>query len=219
MKINEKLAEQPEHSHYIVCLKRKKEIDRFCRKIFVYSIAEAIIFIIMISFGLWLSALSWLPSVCGEPFTIINITVYLLEIILLPVLAFIGCIKYKICNVILFAVHCLIIIGCFFGGLQTVNTIPFAIGIIGTIINYPSISAYLDYQQLMQTEGFPQFNNFLADADDNPEFVSDYIKEYYNKDNKKTFIQVPEKPSPDIQQNLTETFAYMDDIVTKTNND
>lgn len=212
MKVNEKLVEQPQHAHYLVCLQRKKEIDRFCRKVFFYSIAEAVILFAMTLFGLWLSVLSWIPSLCGEPFTMPNITAYLIEIILLPVIAFLGCEKNKICTVIFFAIQCLIVIGCFFGGLKTVNTFPFLIGITGTILTYPSISAYLDYRQLMQTEGFPQFNNFLADAEDNPEFVSDYSKQYYNKDSERTFIPVPEKTNPDIQPVSTAESAYMDDI-------
>lgn len=212
MRINEKLSEQPEHAHYLVCLKRKKEIDKFCRKVFAYSIAEAVTFFAMMLFGLWLSALSWIPSLCGEPFTMPNILAYLIEIILLPVIALLGCGKNKICTLIFFAVQCLIVIGCFFGGLKTVNTFPFLIGIIGTIITYPSISAYLDYNQLMQTEGFPQFNNLLADAEDNPEFVSDYSKQYHNKDTEKKFISIPEESSPDIQPISTAKSAYMDDI-------
>lgn len=212
MRINEKLSEQSEHAHYLVCLKRKKEIDRFCRKVFAYSIVEAVTFFAMILFGLWLSALSWIPSLCGEPFTMPNISAYLIEIILLPVIALLGCGKNKIFTLIFFAVQCLIVIGCFFGGLKTVNTFPFLIGIIGTIITYPSISAYLDYNQLMQTEGFPQFNNLLADAEDNPEFVSDYSKQYHNKDTEKKFISVPEESSPDIQPISTAKSAHMDDI-------
>lgn len=212
MRINEKLIEQPKHAHYLVCLNRKTEIDRFCHKLFIFSITEAVIFLVMMSFGLWLSALSWIPSLCGKEFTMPNIAAYLIEIILLPVLALISCGKNKICILILFAIQCLVVIGCFFGGLKTINTFPFLIGIIGVFITYPSINAYLDYRQLMKTEGFPQFNNFLADADDNPEFVSSYGKEYYKKGSEKTFINIPEKPSLDIQHISKSESAYMDDI-------
>ena len=57
MKINEKLIEQPNHAHYLACLQRKKDIEKFCRKIFFFSIAESAVFAVMIMFGLWLSAL------------------------------------------------------------------------------------------------------------------------------------------------------------------
>ncbi len=211
MKINEKLIEQPNHAHYLACLQRKKDIEKFCRKIFFFSIAESAVFAVMIMFGLWLSALSWIPSLCGEPFTIPNIFAYAVEIILLPVIAFAGCGKYKICTVIFFAIQCIIVIGCFLGGFRTVNTFPFLIGIIGSVTASPSISAYLDYRQLMHTEGFPQFNNLLADTDDNPEFVSDYSKQYYSNENK-DFIPVPEKTNPNIQPVSTSEKIYMDDL-------
>lgn len=211
MRINQELAEQDGHAHYLVCLKRKNEIDRLCKKVFFYSIAEAVVFSAMMMFGLWLSALSWIPSLCGEPFTIPNIMATLVEIILLPVIALLGCGNKKICTLVFFVIQCIIVLGCFFGGLKTVNTFPFLIGIIGVIIAYPSISAYLDYRQLMNTEGFPQFSNRIADADDNPEFVSYYSKQYHNKDGDISFVPVPEKPSPDIQK-TSEKSAYMDDV-------
>lgn len=211
MRINSEIAEQPDHAHYLACLKRKREIDRFCRKIFVFSIAEAVILLSMVFFGLWLSALSWIPSLCGEPFTMPNISAYFLELVLLPVIALLGCGKNKIFCLVFFAVQCLIVIGCFFGGFKTVNTFPFLIGIIGTVVAYPSINAYLDYSQLEKTEGFPQFSNFLADADDNPEFISDYSRQYHSNDSERTFIPAPEKPSPDIQK-VSAKSAYMDDI-------
>ncbi|MCM1132549.1 MAG: hypothetical protein NC340_03665 [Ruminococcus flavefaciens] len=217
MKINENFAEQPNHAHYMACLKRKGEIDSFSRKVFFYTIAESAVFLVMIFFGLWLSALSWIPSLCGEPFTMPNITAYFAEIILIPVIALAGCGKYKICDIILFAVHCVIILGCFFGGLKTLNTFPLAIGVIGAVVTYPSISAYLDYRQLMQTEGFPQFNNLLAQAEDNPEFISDYSKEYHNKGTDDMFIQIPDSPVADMQSVSTAKSAYMDDI--NINND
>lgn len=212
MKKNEQLYEKPNHEHYMACRTRKLQIDRFSRKVFVCMLIEAVVLLFMFIFGLWLSALSWIPSLCGEPFTIANIAVHSVEIILLPVFAIIGCGKYKICDLILFGINCLIVIGCFFGGLKTVNTFPFLIGITGTILTYPSINAYLDYNQLMQTEGFPQFNNLLASAEDNPEFVSDYSKQYHNKDTEKKFISVPEESPPDIQPISTTKSAYMDDI-------
>lgn len=211
MHINEKLTEQENHAHYMNCLQRKKEIDKFCHKVFFFSIAESAVLLTMMMFGLWLSALSWLPDICGEPFSMQNIFAYLIEFILLPVIAFIGCGKNKICTLIFFAIQCLIILGCFFGGLKTVNTFPFLIGLIGTIVSYPSISAYLDYNQLMKTEGFPSFNNFLANAEDNPEFVSDYSRQYHNKGTDDMFVDIPEKPSPDIQK-VSQNSAYMDDI-------
>lgn len=211
MHINEKFAEQENHAHYTACLQRKTAIDKFCRKIFYFSAAEAVVMFIMMMFGLWLSAFSWIPNLCGEPFTLPNIFAYTAEFILLPVTALIGCGKKKVCTLIVFAIQCLIAAGCFFGGLKTVNTIPFLIGLIGIIVSFPSVSAYLDYNQLMQTEGFPHFNNFLANADDNPEFVSDYSRQYHNRGGDDMFVDIPDAPSPDIPK-VSEKSAYMDDI-------
>lgn len=211
MLTNEKLAEQENHAHYMACLQRKTAIDKFCRKVFYLSIAETVILLVMMMFGLWLSAFSWIPDICGKQFTLPNIFAYIIEFILLPLIAFMGCGKKKIYTLIFFAVQCLMVIGCFFGGLKTINTFPFLIGLIGIIVSYPSISAYFDYNQLMQTEGFPHFNNFLADADDNPEFVSDYSRQYHNKGSDDMFVDIPDTPSPDIP-NISEKSAYMDDI-------
>lgn len=211
MKKNEQLYEKPNHEHYMACRTRKLQIERFSKKVFVCMLIESVVLLFMFIFGLWLSALSWIPSLCGKPFTIANIAVHSVEIILLPVFAIIGCGKYKICDLILFGINCLIVIGCFFGGLKTVNTFPFLVGIIGVIITYPSISAYFDYQQLMNIEGFPQFNNLLANAEDNAEYKSYYFERAKNKVDEDEEMPVPTETIK--QEVSTSQYAYMDDIL------
>lgn len=210
MRINENLKEKPQHGHYTACLSRLQVIERFSKKILWFTIAESVVLFFFTVADIWMSALSFIPSLFDDP---LYIFVQTAEIILLDVLAFTACSKYKISSVILFIVHCLIIIGCFAGGIRTLNTFPFLIGIIGAVVNYPSISAFLDYRQLTQTEGFPQFSLVLADADDNPEFISDYGEEYHKKTEEKMFIPVPEKSDSGIQPVSTSVPAQMDDIM------
>ncbi len=178
MKINKNLAELPEHGHYSACLERKKEIDKLSIKILIYTVITGIIMALMTAFGLPLSAVSFIPSLFGDAFNASYLICQWSEIILLAVIAGIGCGKYKFCQLMLFAVYFLIILGCFTGGVKMIDSISFVIGIIGVIITYPSISAFLDYRQLMNTEGFPYFSCLLAQADDNPVYKPQYINKY-----------------------------------------
>lgn len=179
MKINENLTELPEHAHYSVCLERKKQIDRLSSRIFIFSIITGIIMALMTFFGLPLSAVSLIPSLFGDKFNAYYLIFQWSEIILLAVIAGIGCGKYKVCQLVLFAVYCFIIIGCFISGIKMVDSIPFAIGTAGVIITYPSISAFLDYRQLSETEGFPYFSRIFAQHEDNPVYKSQYIDNYH----------------------------------------
>lgn len=179
--INKYLAEQPEHGHYIVCLQRLKAIERLSKRIFVFTIIEAIAMGFMTIFGLHIGVISIVASLFGGTFSIGYLSVQILEIITIPLLAFDSCGKHKLYNIIVFAIHCIIIMFCLFEGFQGIMTDVFLIGLIGAIITYPSINAYFDYEQLKQTEGFPYFSNFLANAEDNPEYVSDYQKKYKRK--------------------------------------
>ncbi|MDE5853922.1 MAG: hypothetical protein K2H19_02530, partial [Ruminococcus sp.] len=150
------------------------------------TIITGIIMALMTAFGFPLSIVSLIPSLFGDAFNACYLICQWSEIILIAVIAGIGCGKYKFCHLILFAIYCFIILGCFIGGVKMINSIPFAIGIIGIIITYPSISAFFDYRQLMNTEGFPYFNHLFALAEDNPVYKPQYINKYYRKpeDNK-----------------------------------
>lgn len=181
MKINENLTELPEHGHYSVCLARKEQIDKLSIKILIYTIITGIIMALMTAFGFPLSAVSLIPSLFGDAFNAYYLICQWSEIILLAVIAGIGCGKYKFCQLILFAIYCFMILGCFISGVKMIDSIPFAIGVIGVIITYPSISAFLDYRQLMNTEGFPYFNHLFAQAEDNPVYKPQYINKYHGK--------------------------------------
>lgn len=181
MKINENLTELPEHGHYSACLERKEEIDKISGKILIYAIITGIIMALMTAFGLPLSAVSFIPSIFGDAFNACYLICQWSEIILLAVIAGIGCGKYKFCQLILFTVYCLMILGCFISGVKMIDSIPFAIGAIGVIITYPSISAFLDYRQLMNTEGFPYFSYLFAQTNDNPVYKPQYINKYHSQ--------------------------------------
>jgi hypothetical protein len=52
------------------------------------------------------------------------------------------------------------------------------IGVGGLIVLRNTFRNVADYEQLKETEGFPQFSEIIARSDDNPGYTSRYMAEY-----------------------------------------
>lgn len=213
MKKNEQLAEKPNHEHYMVCRARKAEIDRFSKKVFVYTSIECAVMICMTLAGINIGAFSWLPSLCGggDPFNINYIILQSVEIMAMFIFGILGQVVNKIFDVIIFAVNCIIVISCLFAGIGSFYVfLPFVMGIVAILLTFPSINAYLDYCQLSETEGFPNFNDILAYAEDNAEYKSYYFERAKNKIDEDEEMPIPTET---VKQEFSQSkSAHMDDI-------
>lgn len=213
MKKNEQLAEKPNHEHYMACNTRKLQIDRFSKRVFIYTSIECAVMICMTLAGINIGAFSWLPSLCGggDPFNINYIILQSVEIMAMFIFGILGQVVNKIFDVIIFAVNCIIVISCLFAGIGSFYVfLPFVMGIVAILLTFPSINAYFDYRQLSETEGFPNFSNFLAYAEDNAEYKSYYFERAKNKIDEDEEMPVPtETVKQEISQSKS---AHMDDI-------
>ncbi len=127
------------------------------------------------------------------------------------VLGILGQVVNKIFDVIIFAVNCIIVISCLFAGIGSFYVfLPFFMGIVAVLLTFPSISAYFDYRQLSETEGFPNFSDILAYAEDNAEYKSYYFERAKNKIDEDEEMPVPTET---VKQEFSQSkSAHMDDI-------
>ncbi len=206
MKPNENLIEKPDHSHYAPCCTRMSQIKSFSKRLLIFAVIAHGFMLFLTFFAIPLGALSLLPSLFGcftsAAFVIFQST----ELIIMTVLAALGTGKFKICQPILFAIYLLMIFLAFASGFTAINSIPFAIAVIGAIIAYPSIASFLDYRHLCTVEGYPYFNSLISDTGDS-EYKSMYIKQD-RSDGTATEKNLADSTSdmqdiPDIPQDLT----------------
>lgn len=171
---NEKLRVQPNHEHYTACCSRMTAIKKISLRIMIITLAASAFMIILSLFGVDLSVLSIIPGLFGDKYSALYFFAQCFELIVMAIISILGCMRYKICDVILFVIYALMVIYSF---LTHMTPAPMIIGGIGVIFSWQSISAMLDYNQLEETEGFPHFLVVLADKDD---FRSQYEKQYHS---------------------------------------
>ncbi len=205
MKINDALLEKPDHSHYAACCNRMAEINRFSKRLLIFAIIAHGFLLLLTFFAIPLGALSLLPSLAGSPTSAAFVILQSAELIVMTILAAAGIGKLKICQLILFAVYLLMIFLGFVSGFSAVNSIPFAIAVIGAIIAYPAIASFLDHRYLCTVEGFPYFNSLISDQGD-PEYKPMYIKKdkTVNNESEKISASLSDMQDiPDIPQDMT----------------
>lgn len=206
MKANEELLEKPDHSHYAPCCARMAAIKKFSRRLLIFAVIAHGSMLMLTFFAVPLGALSLLPSLFGSSTSAAFVIVQAAELIAMTVLAALGTGKFKICQIILFAIYLLMVLLAFASGFKAVNTIPFAIAVVGSLTAYPSIASFLDYRHLCTVEGFPYFNSLISDTGDS-EYKSMYIKQDKTDDVKSETNSAPYSSDmqdiPDIPQDLT----------------
>lgn len=173
MKINEELAEKPEHGHYPVCLGRLNAINAYCRRSFFYTAAVCLLMIILTIFTIRFNVISWLPNLIGDGTTVGANLVQTLLLLAMAGMSALAVGKYKFFNMLLFVIYLTMAFSCFFTN-YFFDVLSFFIGAVGAALTFKSFSAFLDYRQLSQTEGFPFFNKRLAEQEENSEYVSRY---------------------------------------------
>lgn len=168
MGFNEELAEKPDHGHYPVCLGRKIEIDKYCHRLFFYTLRAGLFLFALTIYTLRFSVISWIPSLFGESTEVGPYFLQFFMICCLVLLSAIGCGKYKFFNVILFMIYALMTAtSLIFHTYGASEIITFFVGSCGVLMSFRSYAVYLDYRQLMKTEGFPQFNERYASQIEN----------------------------------------------------
>lgn len=163
MRINEDIAEKPDHLHYPACLGRKNEIDKRSFEIFAVTSLSCLLLSFCSLIGMKFTVPYIIPEIlCGTDAVKASF-VQIAEFILLAGFSLIGCTKYKICDVIVLMTNIL-----FFSiTLITRDNPGDALLLIasgyGIFKSYDSFSLMRDYDQLRNTEGFPAFSLILAE--------------------------------------------------------
>lgn len=169
--INTKLTELPGHGHYAACADRMHSIDRFCRKQCGYTLAASILMLILTWCTVRLSVISIIPNLIGDRASLAANFVQTLLILSVAGFSVLSVYRYKIFSVVLFIIYAaMFAVSCF--SYDPSSYFSIIIGFIGAIFSYKSIYAFLDYNQLQHTEGFPEFNERLAYQNENKEYVS-----------------------------------------------
>lgn len=189
---NPELSEQQNHGHYPVCLGRKTAIEKYCRRIFGYAFFSCIIMSVFTLFGVNFAVISWIPSLLGQPYEVSHILTQLAILIGMLIISAFGCGQRKFYNVILLVIYLAVTVISLFSE-ETISRIcGFIIGAAGVLTCYKAPFVMLEYNQLMQTEGFPLFNEHLAEQEENRIYKSIHDRECYNDGFDNSMIQPKE---------------------------
>lgn len=170
MMINEKLLEKPDHGHYSVCLFRMNTIESYCRRCFFYTAAVCVLMLVLTIFTLRFNIISLIPNLFGDGTTVAANFVQSAILIGIVIIAGMATGSYKIFSVIIFLLYASMTVSCVFtDNFSDIFTFP--IGAIGSALTFRSLGYYLDYVQLSGTEGFPLFNERLAEQEENSEYT------------------------------------------------
>lgn len=201
MRANHDLDEQPNHGHYSACLGRKAEIDSGCRKTFFYTVFASAVFIVLTIYTLRIAVISWLPAMLGESTEVGPYFLQIFLILCLLLVAALGCSKYKIFHVLLFLIYALMVfVAAVFHPYGISDVISLVIGAGGAATTFRSYSAFMDYRQLEQTEGFPHFNERYTNQVENGSYSSTYRYSYddFSNEMDNTVPAAPIAPSPSV---------------------
>lgn len=179
MPYNPNLAEKPNHGHYPICLGRKTAIEKYCRKMFGYAFFSGIIMSVFTFFGMNFAVISWIPSMLGNSYEVSYIFSQLFIIMGIVFLSALGCGRLKIFNVIQLVLYLAIAVLSLFSDGAISRSCGFIIGAAGVLTCYKAPLAMIEYNQLMQTEGFPHFNVHFTEMEENRVYKSLHDRECY----------------------------------------
>lgn len=176
--VNSPFAEQPDHGHYTACANRMNEIDRISRRCTACTLINCAVMAILTLCGFRLSVISFIPGLIGEKGALGAIAVQLLIITAIAGVSIASVGRFKIGNVICFAIYSAMMICCIFSRTSD-DVFTVFIGAAGFAFSFRAPSACMDYRQLSKTEGFPQFSERLAYQEEHSCFESDFANEYH----------------------------------------
>ncbi len=172
---SEMFAEMPDHKHYPVCMGRMNTIKTYGTKCFFYTMAVCFFMGLLTVFGMRFNIISFIPNLIGEPADVGANIVQGIILLGITVMSAFAAGKMKVLGVLLNVLYILMMFSCMFTNKPS-DVFTFFIGAIGTAMTFRATGYWLDYQLLSQTEGFPHFNERLAEQDE----VTEY-EEYYNR--------------------------------------
>ncbi|SEL19038.1 hypothetical protein SAMN02910353_02074 [Ruminococcus sp. YRD2003] len=172
-----KYDEKPDHGHYVACAERSTQIYEFSRNVFVYTGGVCLVMLFITYCGAAMPLVSWIPSLFGCPTCVPFLFTQTAELILVTLAAFLAFGKWKILHIGLFIGYVLLVVATFFSS-SGIGIITFIIGVVGTVLTAPSFKVYSDYNQLVNTEGWPHFSLHYTDSLEHPTYTSRYMSEY-----------------------------------------
>ena len=181
MKFNEAIAEKPAHGHYGACQVRMTGIEQFSKYAAYYAIGSSLYMAVTAMFTETFQVISWLPLlIFGDQYGVGYLFLQFLELAAVAALGIKGNHKACNCHLILLCLYALMAISAFISGFTERGTdaASLMIGIFGIIVLRNTFRNISDYEQLRNTEGFPQFSEIIAKSDDNPGYTSRYMAEY-----------------------------------------
>lgn len=211
MRINDKLTESPDHSHYPVCLGRLNAINAYSRRIFFYTAGACILMFIFTLFTVRFNIISVIPNLFGDGTTVAANFVQTLLLLLMVVMAWLGAMDRKIFDVILFAVYASMFLSTLFTN-NAWDLLTFVIGAAGTALTFRSYGNYCDFEQLVHTEGYPFFSERLAEQEENNSYSAQYEEEYYSREKK--VMENPEDGISAVVFSGKDTIAEMEEVLT-----
>lgn len=173
--MNIELKELPNHAHYPVCLDRMCSIDAFCRKQSGFTLAASFLMTILTWFTVRFPVISVIPNLIGDSTEAVPNIVQTFLILAMALLSVASVLKYKIFSVVLFVIYAVMFIfGCV--SYEPMAYFSIIIGFIGTMFSFRAVGFYLDYKQLCQTEGFPDFNERFTYQNEHGDYISRFEK-------------------------------------------
>ena len=163
MRINQDIAEKPDHLHYPACLGRKTEIEKQSFEILVYTVVAFFMMGILSMVGVKYTIFAVIPElICGDNDVRIA-GLQIVEFVLISALSLLGWTKYKIFNAILLLVYILMVVISLFFRDNVADPIALIVGLGGIWKTYSAFGMWRDYDQLRNTEGFPLFSLHLTE--------------------------------------------------------
>jgi len=172
-----KYDEKPDHSHYAACAARSNEIYEFSRNVFVYTAGVCLVMLFITYCGAAMPLVSWIPSLLGCPTCVPFLFSQTAELIVVAFLSFLAFGKWKVIHIGLFIGYILLVAATIFSG-SAIGIVTFIIGVVGVVLTAPCFKIYSDYNQLMNTEGWPHFSLHYIEAMEHPTYTSRYMSEY-----------------------------------------
>ncbi|MCR5111158.1 MAG: hypothetical protein K6B38_09670 [Ruminococcus sp.] len=166
MRINPDIQEKPDHLHYPACLGRKTEIEKQSLEILLYTLAALAFPSIISIMGVRFAMFSALPDIIFGEDGVKTAFFQVFEFFMIAVLALLGCTKYKVFDVIVMLIYILMVIISLLFNETTADALIVIAGLGGIWKSIGSYKAWNDYEQLMNTEGFPIFSITLAEHDE-----------------------------------------------------
>jgi hypothetical protein len=165
MRRNPELEEKPNHAHYPACLGRKTEIEKQSVQIFIYTALTFLALGIFSFMGVKFAVFGTLAELIFDDNDVASAIFQEIEFVCVIVLSLLGCTKRKIFDFIVMLIYSLLLIMTILFREYPLDPLLFIISIGGLSKSIFAYRMWTDYEQLMETEGYPIFSVLLAEQE------------------------------------------------------